>query len=126
MAYRSGLSNIYGVTIMSGTNSRLTAIEARARAAKFAFGKSGVTINGVTRYFIANAEAGYEFLFPATPAGLQAAERLLSCYKPGPVIHIGNSGCFECDLDTGDQACNFPCGQINRPGNFKVVRCDDE
>jgi hypothetical protein len=116
------------------TEARLRLIEARARALGLGFGKSGVTINGITRYFIAKTEAMYEFIFPATPAGLRAAESLLSLYEPGAMVriepyiskahdnrakvtwHVGNVK----STMTGGLAECYP-GE----GTYKLVRCDD-
>lgn len=105
-------------------DERLRAIKQRAEATKFAFGKSGVTINGVTRYFIANTEEGYEFLFPATPTGFQATERLLSCWEPGAVVTIHEDNIASSVIEARIELMDNPPS----PGTYKLipVEVDDE
>ena len=53
----------------------------------------------------------------------EAAERLLACYEPGPVVRIGDVDCRNCDLNVDGGACGL-AEVCPGAGTYKLIPID--
>lgn len=127
-------------------NERLKKIEQRAEALGWKFGIDGL-------YFRIWPPGFLRFYYTFHIDHPEDAERLLSCYEPGPTVKIKPT-CYECDMynagvawdegevdyrDNWDPRCVFghsirdnntgetvPGPDCYGPGTFKLVEVEDE
>ena len=108
------------------TDTRLSAIESRARALGWGFELNEIPIMGICATVILTNVQLFKFETFATEWGFSEAERLLALYEPGAVVEVDKCPAVVLKSDVIIRRIAVRIPKDMPPGKYKLVRWEDD